>query len=266
MAIDQPGLAPRNLETEITHDLPEQAYSEGENVQEEAQVPVNTETAETQPEQPVTQVQDQPEQMSEREFNRIQKLANEKAAAEARAQQAEAMLRGLVNAQTAQPRESEEAMLAKQFTSFDAKLGYPTDPKEFFLYSQKNAELQAVRAAQAVTQQSRAQQEMNELLTNHPDVASDPVLRGAIVAYKQDNPQLTYTQAANIVKADIEKRFTQKAVAAQAADTQAKNEAYVETTRGASPSRGSTPPKDPEKMSLKELEATLKESGDWDRF
>ncbi len=269
MAEDKPGLTPRKLEAEVSMDTGGMVPDAPANVEEpivvdtteQAQVGDNTpatEKAEGQDETPKAQ-----EQPSERETNRVQALANRTAQAEARAAQAENMLRGLVNAQVATA-PSQEEVLAKQFKSFDPNVGYPTDPREFAVFNAQQAALAARQVAQQESHNAREQSQIADLLRDHPEVASDDALMGAIVAERaaaqKQGVNLTLSQAATKVSQKMKAKYDKEAAARDEQDTQEKNEAYVETSKGASPSRTLT---QPEFKSLAEMERWMKENGTW---
>lgn len=296
MATQKPGLEPgrkleaTNVSFEISSPNPDhQTSSKFENVQsgaKEADAAENT--AANQPEDSASveetarsehqrQEETQVEQPSEREQNRVQVLANQREQerqarlqAEARANQMEAMLRNLVNVQTAQPKESEEAVLARQYKSFNAQLGYPEDPREFADFNRNQAALAATKAAREESQRQASQDDMNRTLLANPELATDTFLQ-ALVATKQAEAQrkgytLPYSQATALAKQEMAQRFQKETTASVVKDDQAKDEAYVETTRGASTNRSSvqTPSaKDINNMTLAEMEQALKEAGEW---
>jgi hypothetical protein len=111
---------------------------------------------------------------------------------------------------------------------------------------------------------------MNRTLIENPELATDTFLQ-ALVATKQAEAQrrgftLPYSQATRLAKAEMNQRFQKETTATVAEDNRAKNEAYVETTRGASTNRTSvqTPSVgDISKMSLTEMEHALKAAGEW---
>lgn len=223
----------------------------------------NTEA--TEPTEQQSQVQDDvlkaQEQISERELNRVQALANAKAQAEARAAQAEAMLSSLVNAQV-NARPSQEQQMTQKYQSYDPKLGYPTDPREYTLFNAETAALAARTEAMKVASQSRDQAEFADMLRTIPEVATDKPLMALTSALKAENTHLSYTQAAMEAKKQLVTRQQGAVSKAVAQDTQSKNEAYVETTKGASTQRQVGTP-DPSKMSLEEKEKFLRDQGAW---
>ncbi len=277
MAQSNPGLAPRRLaevqtvQMDVPERLQEEATRSSASEQPQVELPVETQTqvnteateptAETAPQQNPTSVEDR--EFSDRASRRFQELANRTTQAEERARRSEEMLQRLVNTQ---PTVSQDDQLAKQYRTYDANLGYPTDPKEYSNYIGTQAELRATQAARNESQKLREQTEMNELLTKHPDVDGDDTLIGAIAALRtkavNQGSYLTYSQAADIAKDRLSKKFTKVQQERIAEDVSSKNEAYVEGTRGASPNR-SPETQDTSKMTLSEMEAYLKKSGNW---
>lgn len=263
-----PGLSgPRSLEGSVEMNVPAAMLEQADQPAQPAEMQAVDSTTATTPaieqgvQEPVQQEADEQPRYSERELNRVQKLANEKAEAEAKAAIYQQQLQAMVNAQQQQPQESFEDRLSKQFSTFDKSLGYPTDPREFASFSAQISAEAARRESARLVQQDRSTRETNELMAAHPDIADDPLLRGATIAIKQNNPGLTLAQAAAQAKKELSERIQKRAVAAQARDNQVQAEAYVETTRGASPTRAAAPA--PEKMSLNQMEKYLKENNAW---
>lgn len=269
----KPGLEPRKLEAEVdiaveSPDPSRTTATEQPAVESQAAEAVSENTEATpQAEVGNDEVAQEEQPLSHRANERIQSLAREKSQAEQRAAQAEAMLQRLVNAPNASPSVSDEELLAKQFKSYDANQGYPTDPREYVQYNQKMAALAAQKAALSTAQQQAEQADFGQMLLKHPDIANDTVIQGAVAAKRAEaNRQgftLSYTQAADLVKDELSKRYTKEATARQVSDTQDKNQAYVETTRGASPNRQPDSRPSADNMSLTEMEAYLKKNGQW---
>jgi hypothetical protein len=206
--------------------------------------------------------------VSDRLSKRVSSVVNERnaerdarIAAEARTRFLEEQLQRVVNVQP----QKQEVSIASQFASFDAKLGYPTDPSEFSRYTVAMAQEAARAETRKTTEQSREQLELQELRRNHPEVDTDYRLRGAIAAERSEAQRqgvyMSWNEAASRVKDAYSTQSKKKAEADAVSDTQSKNEAYVETTRGASSSRSPAP--DPAKMNLKEMEEFLKKNGQW---
>jgi hypothetical protein len=251
------GLEPRKLETEVQINVESDRVNEQPEQQVEAPV---QEAQATQPEQALEQ-DSQPDE-TQREANRVQTLANQAAQARAEAEQYKAMLQNLVSAQTQAPTLSQDEVLAKTYKSFDANLGYPTDPKEYAAFNREQAVQAAKAAAYEASNQLVEQQQMTELIKAYPDIGQDPALYGAMVAERSaQGNKISYKDAADIATKKLQKRFAQ-VVKAEAEKEQAeKGAAYVETSRGASSNRGTNV--DPKNMSLTEMESLLKQSGNW---
>lgn len=218
-----------------------------------------------------TQVYGEPK-ISQREENRVQKLANEKAEAERlrqeaefRAQQAEALLQRMTNQQPVQPVASEEEQLAKQFRSYDPTVGYPTDGREYAQFVEVRAQARAEAAAREAARREHDEMGMREMLSENPGINEDQILMMAIAAQKAKNPNMSYQQAAREAKKILDERMTKEVTSRVVSDNKAKAEAYVETTRGASSTRQSESAPSPEKMSFSEMEAYLKKIGAWDK-
>lgn len=295
MADQKPGLEPgrkleaTNVSFEIQSPNPDhQTSSKFENVNsgvKEADVADNTVANQPQEQPSIQETRNEPveeraqdeQPLTDRADNRIQALANQREQeriariqAETRANQMEAMLRNLVSVQTTQPVQSQEEVLAKQYKSYNASLGYPEDPREFADFNRNQAVMAARKAAQEETRQQSSQDDMNRTLMANPELATDTVLQ-AMVAAKQAEAQrqgftLSYSQATAIAKQEMAQRFKRETTASVVNDEQVRNEAYVETTRGASTNRSAvqTPSaQDISKMSLAEMERALKEAGEW---
>lgn len=225
--------------------------------------PVRTETKTSEP--------TEENQVSQREQNRVQALANKAAEAERRAAKAEAeaanansMIQRLVGSQPVQT-ESWETQLAKQYKSFDPTIGYPTDGREYANFVEARASQRAQQSAQQEMKRDRDQREMADLLEEIPDFQQDAILMAQVAAIKSQNPNISYLKAAKQAQKVLEERTTKEVTNKVVADSRAKDEAYVETTRGASSNRGSdaTLPTDINKMTLDQKEAYLKSHGMW---
>jgi hypothetical protein len=278
MAQAHPGLEPRKLEdqtnvvmkvesprvSELTAEQNEPKVSEEPTVQVED----NTQTAEPkEPEETQEEAPVEDREFSERASKRFQELANRTSVAEARAQQAEQMLQRMVNTQVQPPAPSQDELLAKQFKSFDQTLGYPTDAKEYMRFAEVKAELAAERKTTQMNEESQKQRQIDELIEAFPEVLGDNIMQGAISAEvadaKKKGMNITYKQAAKRVYSELESRANKKATIASIRDTKEKNEAYVETTKGAAQSRSVNVVPDSSKMTLKEMEKWMKENGSW---
>ncbi len=291
MSDQKPGLEPgrkleaTNVSFEIQSNNPDhQTSSNFENVSSkgsEADAADNTEANQhevpKQEKSEDSQKETQEQPLTERADTRIQVLANQREQerqariqAEARAAQMEAMLQNLVNVQTAKPKQSQEELLAKQYKSYNPQLGYPEDAREFADFNRNQAILAARQAAMEATREQMSQDDMNQTLAANPEIATDKVLQ-ALIAVKRADAQrqgftLSYAQATRLAKEEMGQRFQKETNAKVVTDNQVKNEAYVETTRGASTNRSSvqTPSaKDINSMSLAEMEQALKQAGEW---
>lgn len=267
MAADKPGGGgPRPLETEVAIQVETDRPDTPTGVEEAAQTqPTQTQdadnTASTTPSEDSSEVQ---EQLSNRAEERIQSLSAQKREAEQRAAYFENVVRSMVQAPV-QPTATPEDQLAKQFKSYDLQLGYPTDPKEYAAYNAQVASKAAEQAALRVATQALEQQEIAELQVAYPD--ADDEFLGAVAAAKsaaaRQGQIISYKQAAEIATKKLEKRFTRQATAKEVTDMQEKNSAYVESTKGASASRSPETTPDPDQMSIDELEAYLRKTGNW---
>jgi hypothetical protein len=81
---------------------------------------------------------------------------------------------------------------------------------------------------------------------------------------KKRGIKMSYKEAADIVYEDFKGKGTKAAINITQKDILEKNEAYVETTKGASVQRGPDVIPNPSKMTLKEMENYLKSQGQWD--
>lgn len=278
MAEFAPGLAPRKLEDQTTvvnnvvSDRMSQLSTEHNQpdttLTEEVQAEDNTQATEQPKEEvvPAPEPQVPEQQLSEKASRRFQELANARRDAEARAAQAEEMLRRMVGEKVTPPAPSQDELLAKQYKSFDPNAGYPTDPREYAHYVGVQAQIAARETAQKINEETRNQRELDELTEAHPDVLNDPTLQGAIAAERSQarskGVPLSYKQAADIVKNKLSGYSVAKKAEVTAKDIQAQNDAYVETTKGAAPNR-SAQVVDPSKMSISEMEAWMKANGQW---
>lgn len=290
MTQGQPGLEPgRKLTadgasfTVVSNDPERATDSKFKNVQstveqKKPQVEENT------PIQEPTYTEDKPKQeaqeeqpVTERASQRIQALDERAKQAEARALTLEAqqaatqqMLSRLVNIPVTQPVISQDELLAKQYKSYNASLGYPEDPKEYVDFNRTQAALAAQQVAERVTRQQVDNDDLNRAISLYPELTTDTVLQ-ALVAGKRAEAQrqgyvLSYAQATDLSKKELTSRYTKQATADAVSDTQAKNEAYVEGTRGASTNRQSvkTPSvEDINKMTPAEMERYLRTIGEW---
>lgn len=233
--------------------------------------PDNTEVSDTAKKESEAKSQDSQEpttEVSQREANRVQTLANAKAeaerlaqAAEIRAQQAEEMLRRVVQ----QPVVSQETQIAQQYSSFDKNIGYPTDPREYAQFVEQRAQARAETAGRESARRENDQIGMNQMLSDNPGIQDDPILMAAIVAQKAKNPNISYPDAARQAKKDLDERTSKEVTSRVTNDNLDKDKAYVETTRGASTNRQAESTPSPEAMSLEEKEAYLKKIGEWDK-
>jgi hypothetical protein len=267
-----PGLEPRKLEGEVEIHVESDRLLDASTDIEKPSVETPVETPQVEENTPTvqeeTKTDEVPEQpLTNRASERIQTLDARALAAEARAQQAEQMLQRLVNVQTQQPVQSESETLAKQYRTYNSTLGYPEDPKEFASFTANGARLAAQQESMKIANQQNEQRETAEFLRAYPDAQNDPILIGAIAAHRSQAQQrgsyLSWKDAADIASKDLDSRVSKRAVAAVAHNDADKAEAYVETTRGASSSRATPATPDIDKMSLKEKEAFLKQTGNW---
>lgn len=282
MSAINPGLAPgenRLNEVDITGmmalDPTGSTASENQTTQVEVESPAsdNTEVSEQTENRSdaKSQVYEEPK-VSQREANRVQKLANEKAEAdrlrqeaEYRAQQAEAMLQRLTSQQQSQPVASQEEQLAKQFSSYDASVGYPTDGREYAQFVEARAQARAEAAAREAARREHDEMGMREMLSENPDIANDQILMMAVAAQKAKNQNMSYPQALREAKKVLAERLNKEVTSRVVNDDRAKAEAYVETTRGSSSSRQTEMAVSPDKMSFDEMESYLKKTGAWDK-
>lgn len=207
----------------------------------------------------------QEREMSQREANRVQALANAKAEAEKRAQEAEFAARQaqetLQRVVGQQPQVNVEDQLARQFPSYQTSVGYPTDPREYAQFVEMRSQARAEAAATQAARREREQTDIARMFEENPDIQGDQIIMGAIAAKRATG--LSYTESARQVKRELEER-TKKVISSRVADEDhAKNEAYVETTRGASTNRRADEAPSVDKMSLSEMEDYLKKTNNW---
>lgn len=280
MAEGTPGLAPRRLEDQTTvvnnvvsdrmSELSTEPNQSDAATKQEVSAEDNTE-ANLQPTEEATPSQeaqafDQELPDNSRYSKRVQELANRTKDAEMRAAQAEEMMRRIVGEKITPPAPSQDELLSKQFRSFDPTVGYPTDPGEYANFVGVQAQMAARNEAIRIAENNRNQYELDELTNAHPDVLNDPTLQGAIAGErteaKRRGVNLSYKQAADIVKNKFQGYSVAQKAQATAKDIQAQNDAYVETTKGAAPTRKAETV-DPSKMSVSEMEAWMKANGEW---
>jgi len=266
-----PGITPgENAPTEVVTHVPESmlevATTGDEKQTAEAQAPAEANSKETAKAEPESKPEEQP--VSERLSRRVESVVNERNAerdarirAEERLRLMEEQLQRVVNVPSSKPETVES-----KYASFDKEAGYPTDPKEFAMWNREQAVFAATEAVKTTTRQNSEQAELAEMFRNNPELNDDHRLRGAVVAEREEAQRkgqyLSWDQAAKNVKSAFSSQQKQKAIDDAVSDAKSKNEAYVETTKGATPSRSSAP--DPnKKMTLREMESYLKSIGEW---
>jgi hypothetical protein len=275
-----PGLQPKEvskaqtIETKVVSDrvgeLPASTTSSEQvpvSPPSEQQVVDNT-TAPTDTPKETVKVEAPQETTEQREFSekaskRFQTIVNALEEERVKRLTAEQQLQRLV---MSQPQPKPEEALVQQYKSFDKSLGYPTDPKEYSDFVGQRAEQRADAAAERRNKQLREQQDITDLMKNHPDTVGDDILVGAIAAERnaaaRRGESLTLSEAAALVKDKLAKKYTREFTKTVANDIASKNEAYVETTKGAATTRQAEKPKT-EFKNLAEMEAEMKKQGIW---
>lgn len=265
----QPGLkpganAPQEVVTTVESDRREVEPTVNNEPVVEAEAPALANSEDTDKAEP-TAIEDKP--ASERLSRRVEEVVNSRNAerearirAEERANLLQEQMQRIANVP------SSKVEQPSPFKTFDTELGYPTDPREFAQWNRQEATKAAIEATQEASRQSKEQAEFAELNKNHPDVMSDYRLQGAVAAERSEAARkgihMTWDEAAKTVKEAFSSQQKKKAIDDAVSDTQSKNEAYVETTKGASSSRSPAP--DPKsKMTLSEMEEYLKSQGNW---
>jgi hypothetical protein len=284
MSATNPGLSPKgninaqkvsiNVESSRLSELPTEQNKAEVLPTAESQVTENTVATEPEVKSDTKSVEEAPaksiedREFSERASKRFQELANRTAKAEAEARAANEMLRRVVGAQVTPPAPSQEEMLAKQFKTYDPSLKYPTDPNEYIRFTEIKSTLAARQEFMRVAEERERQNELNDLVKAYPNVVNEPRIQGAIAAEvteaKKRGIKMSYKEAADIVYEDFKGKGTKAAINITQKDILEKNEAYVETTKGASVQRGPDVIPNPSKMTLKEMENYLKSQGQWD--